>query len=91
MNRVEIKARLYEIEQRMQQIAPQIVKAAADIRDAALAESSVTAPQFAALNAGLLLDRVRLICDAASPLRDELRQLSDEKRRLTETLSVIGD
>lgn len=91
MNRIEIKARLYEIEQRMQQIVPQIVKAAADIRDAALAESSVNAPQFAALNAGLLFDRVRLICDAVGPLREEMRQLGDEKRRLAETLSVIGD
>lgn len=90
MNAVEIKARLYEIERRMEAIVPQIVKVAADIKDAALAEAAVTAPQFAALNAGLLIDRVRLIVEAVAPLRDELRQLSDEKRRLTDLLSAIG-
>jgi hypothetical protein len=90
MNATEIKARLYEIEQRIAVITPEILKAAAAIREAAMAEASVTAPQFAALNAGLMIDRVRLIAEAAGELRDELKRLADEKRALSETLKHIG-
>lgn len=90
MNLIEIKARLFEINRRMEAVVPQVMKAAADLREAVLAESVVTAPAFAALNAGLLLDRAQLLCDAGLAAREEMRRLSDEKRRLTDLLETLG-
>lgn len=90
MNEAEAKARLYDIEKRLQELFSVVRKASTGIKEAMLENTCITSPDFEVYNAGLLFDKVSLIAKQGQRAMDEIKRLSAEKESIEQYLKILN-
>ncbi len=89
MNSTEIKARLYEIDRETQKLIEMILKVSKLIKEE-VNSNDIISDDFEILNAGLMIEKVYLLAEKGLLAKENIKRLSDEKKRLEMLLNEGG-